>query len=187
MSLEEAAELYARAGHPRTLRSLQRYCVLRHLEARKIATMTGDKYLVTPQSVGRHIAQIVELSQLDVVATGRDQSRQVATRIAIEELTAATAPENGSHNTPDIAPQAATEAVAEIPVHLQELRHEAAASHDNMRQAATETESGYGSFYSSAGAATRSNDSARHVATSRDRPICDRGDVAACCATSART
>jgi hypothetical protein len=76
MSLEEAAELYARAGHARTVRSLQRYCVLCHLEARKIATMTGDKYLVTPQSVARHIAQIVELMQLDAVATGRDKSRQ---------------------------------------------------------------------------------------------------------------
>ena len=72
LSLEQAAELYARAGHPRTPRSLQRYCVIGHLEARKIATMTGDKYLVTPQSVARHIAQIVELSQLDAVATGRD-------------------------------------------------------------------------------------------------------------------
>ena len=43
-----------------------------HLDAQKIATTIGDKYLVTPQSVARHIAQIVELSQLDVVATGRD-------------------------------------------------------------------------------------------------------------------
>jgi len=37
----------------------------------------GDKYLVTPQSVARHIAQIVEFSQLDAVATGRDKSRQL--------------------------------------------------------------------------------------------------------------
>ena len=27
LSLEEVAERYVRAGHPRTLRSLQRYCV----------------------------------------------------------------------------------------------------------------------------------------------------------------
>jgi hypothetical protein len=72
LSLEEVAERYARAGHPRTLRSLQRYCLSGHLDARKIATSIGDKYLVTPQSVARHIAQIVELSQLDAVATGRD-------------------------------------------------------------------------------------------------------------------
>jgi hypothetical protein len=72
MSLEEVAERYERAGHPRTLRSLQRYCASGHLDARKIATTMGDKYLVTPQSVARHIAQIVEFSQLDAVATSRD-------------------------------------------------------------------------------------------------------------------
>ena len=85
LSLEEVAERYERAGHPRTLRSLQRYCASGHLDARKIATTTGDKYLVTPQSVARHIAQIEEFSQLDAVATGRDVSRPVATIIAPEE------------------------------------------------------------------------------------------------------
>src|SRR6516162_5044114 len=110
LSLEEAAERYERAGHPRTLRSLQRYCAGGRLDARKIATTTGDKYLVTPQSVARHIAQIVELSQLDAVATGRDSSRPVATTTALEESAMATAPENGSHTEPDIARQTTTEA-----------------------------------------------------------------------------
>src|SRR5271167_3243871 len=82
LSLEEVAERYARAGHPRTLRSLQRYCVGGHLDARKIATAIGDKYLVTPQSVACHIAEIAELSQLDAVATRRDLSRPVATTVA---------------------------------------------------------------------------------------------------------
>ena len=54
LSLEDVAERYERAGHPRTLRSLQRYCASGHLDARKIATTIGDKYLVTPQSVARH-------------------------------------------------------------------------------------------------------------------------------------
>jgi len=52
---------------------------------------------------------------------------------------AATAPENGSHNEPDTARQAATEAETEAPAHPQAPRHEAATSHDSMRQAATET------------------------------------------------
>src|SRR5208337_1259525 len=110
LSLEEVAERYERAGRPRTLRSLQRYCASGHLDARKIATTMGDKYLVTPQSVARHIAQIVEFSQLDAVATGRDGSRQVATTIALEDLEAATATENGLQDEPDRARQAATEA-----------------------------------------------------------------------------
>jgi len=99
----------------------------------------GDKYLVTPQSVARHIAQIVEFSQLDAVATGRDGSRQVATTIALEDLEAATATENGLQDEPDRARQAATEAVEETPMHPQEPRHEAATDHDTVRQAATES------------------------------------------------
>ena len=80
LSLEEVAERYERAGHPRTLRSLQRYCAGGHLDARKIATTMGDKYLVTPQSVARHIAQIVEFAQLDAVAACRDNhgSRRIS-------------------------------------------------------------------------------------------------------------
>ena len=84
LSLEEVAERYARAGHARTLRSLQRYCVSGHLDAQKIATTTGDKYLVTPQSVARHIAQIKEFAALEAVATFRDVSRPVATAVAPE-------------------------------------------------------------------------------------------------------
>jgi len=142
LSLEQAAELYARAGHPRTPRSLQRYCVIGHLEARKIATMTGDKYLVTPQSVTRHIAQIVELTQLDAVATGRDMSRQFATAIAPEIPASAIAIENGSKVEPDMTRHAATEAmppVMEDQVPSPEPRHEAATGRDAMRQAATES------------------------------------------------
>ena len=139
LSLEEVAERYERAGHPRTLRSLQRYCASGHLDARKIATTMGDRYLVTPQSVVRHIAQIVEFSQLDAVATGRDVSRPVATTSAPEEPIAAPAPENGSHNELDGARQAATDTVAESHMHPQEPRHESATALDNMRQAATET------------------------------------------------
>jgi hypothetical protein len=79
LSLEQAMDRYARAGHPRTIRSLQRYCTNGHLDCKKVATTLGDKYLVTPQSVARHIAQIEELHSLDMVATGRDMSRHDAT------------------------------------------------------------------------------------------------------------
>ena len=144
LSLEEVAERYARAGHPRTLRSLQRYCLSGHLDARKIATSIGDKYLVTPQSVARHIAQIVELSQLDAVATGRDMSRHVATTAAPETPSA---PQpisyqddaTTAHDTPR---QAATETmppVMENRIPQQEQRHDTATGYDMPRQAATES------------------------------------------------
>ena len=85
LSIEEVSERYARAGHPRTIRTLQRYCVSGHLDAQKVATTLGDKYLVSPQSVARHIAQIEELRALDTVATDRGQPRQVATPLTQEE------------------------------------------------------------------------------------------------------
>jgi hypothetical protein len=76
LSIGEVAERYAKADHPRTIRTLQRYCVSGHLDARKVATTLGDKYLVTPQSVARHIAQIIEMLPLDTVATDRDRCRR---------------------------------------------------------------------------------------------------------------
>ena len=102
LSLEEVAERYAKAGHARTLRTLQRYCASGHLDAQKIATTTGDKYLVTPQSVARHIAQIEELNALEAVATSRDVSRQAATERSEEISQEFLAPEG------DKARQAAT-------------------------------------------------------------------------------
>ena len=91
LSIEEVSERYAGAGHPRTIRTLQRYCVSGHLDARKVATTLGDKYLVTPQSVARHIAQIVEMLPLDTVATNRDRPRLVATPNPAQEPGAAPA------------------------------------------------------------------------------------------------
>ena len=85
MTIEQVADRYARAGHPRTLRSLQRYCAKGHLDSQKKDTAFGSEiYLVTPQSVARHIAQIEELATVDHVATGLDASRPVATSVAAQ-------------------------------------------------------------------------------------------------------
>lgn len=77
LTIDEAATLYAQAGHPRTPRSVQRYCASGHLDAIKEATTLGDKYFIEPQSVARHIAQIEELIALDNRTPSRDRSRQV--------------------------------------------------------------------------------------------------------------
>jgi len=76
LTIDEAALLYERAGLPRTPRSIQRYCEKGHLDARRIETAFGEKYLITPASVIKHIAYIEEVRQ---VATGRDPTRQAAT------------------------------------------------------------------------------------------------------------
>lgn len=109
LSIEQVAERYAQAGHPRTIRTLQRYCVSGHLDAQKIATTLGDKYLVTSQSVARHIAQIEELRPLDTVAANHDQPRPVATP-SLPELpmtvtaTEAASPGDGPRQMPTAQP-----------------------------------------------------------------------------------
>jgi hypothetical protein len=72
LTIEQTAELYAGAGHPRTVRAIQKYCALTKLDCHKVETETGEKYLVAPYSVERHIAYINEVR---TDATRRDQSR----------------------------------------------------------------------------------------------------------------
>jgi hypothetical protein len=97
LSIDEALERYARAGLPRTPRSIQRYCEKGHLDCRKIETPFGEKYLISPASIDKHIAYIEEVRQPPTrkirrrnqkssdkhrrqATTYRDMSRQAATR-----------------------------------------------------------------------------------------------------------
>jgi hypothetical protein len=79
LTVEDVAQRYEQARHPRTIRTLQRYCKSGHLDALKKPTLLGDMYLVTPQSVERHLAQIQEMERTTVVATGRDEARRTRT------------------------------------------------------------------------------------------------------------
>ena len=81
LSIEDALERYDHAGHPRTARSVQRYCAKGHLDSRRIETPFGEKYLITPASVAKHIAYIEEVRP---TATGRDESRPVVSHVAQE-------------------------------------------------------------------------------------------------------
>jgi hypothetical protein len=74
LTIEEAADRYSAAGHPRTIRALQKYCARGDLECQKAETPFGQRYMITPASVARHIAQIEDVSQ----APGREQSRTAA-------------------------------------------------------------------------------------------------------------
>src|SRR5437762_10976630 len=79
LTIDEALERYAHAGLPRTPRGVQRYCAKGHLDCRRIETQFGEKYLISPASVDKHIAYIEEVRP---VATRRDEPRQVATDVA---------------------------------------------------------------------------------------------------------
>ncbi len=81
LSIDQTAELYAKAGYPRTIRAIQKYCALSKLDCHKVETDTGEKYLVAPYSVERHIAYINEVR---TVATSRDQTRMDASVRAME-------------------------------------------------------------------------------------------------------
>jgi len=83
LSVDEAAERYDHAGHPRTTRAIQRYCAKGDLDCRRMETQFGVKYVITPASVAKHIAYIEEVRP---VTTGRDQSRQDATVVAGKTL-----------------------------------------------------------------------------------------------------
>ena len=61
LSIEEAAKRYEHAGPPRTDRTIQRYCAEGHLDCHRMEPPFGEKYLITPASVGKHIAYIEEV------------------------------------------------------------------------------------------------------------------------------
>jgi hypothetical protein len=82
LTIDEAAARYEHAGHPRTPRSIQRYCAKDHLDCRRLETPYGDKYLITSASVAKHIAYIEEVRPTTI---GRDASRQVATNVTMEK------------------------------------------------------------------------------------------------------
>src|SRR3954469_19324666 len=76
LTIEDAVALYERAGLPRTPRTIQRYCGNGHLDCRRVEIPYGEKYLITPASITKHIAYIEETRQ---TMAGRDAPRPVAT------------------------------------------------------------------------------------------------------------
>jgi hypothetical protein len=114
LTLDETARLFAEAGLPRNIRSLQRYCAAGRLDAIKEETATGLTFFVDPESVGRAITQLAQLHGItDEVRQGAaliDTSHKVAPTIepsahidaprasAVERDT--DAPENLERHTP---------------------------------------------------------------------------------------
>ena len=147
LTIDEALERYARAGLPRTPRSVQRYCAKGHLQCRLIETEFGEKYpAVAPDSVDKHIAYIEEV-RLTVTspdlsrraATSRDMSRQVATSVAPKE-DGDHEPRQGAATSPDLSRPVATELVEQLEKRLGEkdgeihfLRTEVAVKNDQIK------------------------------------------------------
>jgi hypothetical protein len=135
LTIEDALERYAKAGLPRTPRSIQRYCAKGHLECRLIETQFGEKYLISPASVDKHIAYIEEVRP---VATGRDMPRQVATLVVPEQSHGEPRQEPPTGN--DKSRPVATEYVEQLEKRLTEkdgeivfLRGEVAVKNDQIK------------------------------------------------------
>jgi hypothetical protein len=97
LTIDDALERYARAGLPRTPRSIQRYCAKGHLQCRLIETEFGEKYLIAPTSVDKHIAYIEEVR---LTATSPDLSRHAATSRDVSRLVATTVVPEESQDEP---------------------------------------------------------------------------------------
>lgn len=124
LTIDEALERYARAGLARTPRSVQRYCAKGHLQCRLIETEFGEKYLIAPISVDKHIAYIEEVRQgatspdlSRLAATSRDLSRQVAPLVPEEKQN--DQPRQGAPTTDDLSRQGLT-----IPTQLEKRLNE---------------------------------------------------------------
>ena len=135
LTIEEAVDRYARAGLPRTPRSIQRYCAKGHLECRRIETAFGEKYLIAPASVDKHIAYIEEVRP---VATSRDVPRQDATTVA--PAPSQEEPRQETPTSPDLSRQVATEYVEQLEKRLGEkdgeiafLRSEVAVKNEQIK------------------------------------------------------
>jgi len=128
LTIDEALERYSRAGLPRTPRSIQRYCAKGHLDCRRMETQFGEKYLISPASIDKHIGYIEEVRP---VATGRDEPRQVATNVAPKERHEEV--RQDAPTSPDLSRQVATEFVARLESENGFLRQQIGVKDDQIK------------------------------------------------------
>jgi hypothetical protein len=104
LSIEEVGDVYAQAGLARDLRTIQRYCRRGRLDARLVEFPYGEKYLITPTSVERHIAY---LKELHLAAADRGEPGPAAATVEqenperIDEQPAATSTDQPRHVAAD--------------------------------------------------------------------------------------
>jgi len=131
LTIDEALQRYDHAGHPRTARSVQRYCALGHLDCRRMETPFGEKYLISAASVAKHIAYIEEVRP---TATGHDMSRHVGTEI--NKQNSDDKPRHEAPTSHDASRQVVTHNTEQIVDEPE--RRPAATSLDTPRQVATD-------------------------------------------------
>jgi hypothetical protein len=138
LTIDEALVRYGHAGLPRTPRSIQRYCAKGHLDCRLIETPFGEKYLVSPESIDKHIAYIEEVRQATTItdlsrhaATSRDQSRPVGVPIFPEETRSE--PRQGAATADDESRPVATAYVDRLQSENEFLRQQITVKDDQIK------------------------------------------------------
>ena len=116
LSIDDAAAHYEHAGLPRTLRTIQRYCANGHLDCRRVEIPYGEKYLITPASVAKHIAYIEETRQ---TMAGRDEPRPAATQLEPETPRLNEGRQTSTGHDEPRQPAADTEAATRYVAHLE--------------------------------------------------------------------
>lgn len=140
VTIDEAVERYARAGLPRTPRSIQRYCAKGHLDCRRVETPFGEKFLISPASIDKHIAYIEEVRAVatspDLTrqdATSRDEPRQAATPVgASGDSTPAAGGDQQRHGTTEYVQQL-EKRIEEKDGEIRFLRSENAMKNDQIK------------------------------------------------------
>lgn len=90
LSVDEAADLFHRAGVPRSARTIIRYCSQKHLECTKIETERNERYLISKESVESRIEELKQILSISRVQTYPDMSRHEPT-----------SPDTSGHDVPD--------------------------------------------------------------------------------------
>ncbi len=86
LSAEETSVIFADAGVPRSVRTVQRYCKKGHLDCITIDTEISEKYLIDRNSVERRIKELQQLDRIlrsTVDATSREETRHDAAERAM--------------------------------------------------------------------------------------------------------
>lgn len=109
LTVEEASQLFYDAGVPRSIRTIQRYCKINHLNCISVETEMNSMYMVSTTSIDGRIKQLQQqLSQQNKStpsgATGRDPTRQDAPR----------RDNDGGGDAPEATPQSSLEEVVEL-------------------------------------------------------------------------
>jgi hypothetical protein len=130
LTIDDVLLIYERASFPRPRRRIQKYCARGDLECLKLETEPGEKYLITPASVDRHLALIKETG-----ASRRDQTRPDAPERAPDQSTVSSEEKTAPPDAPP-RPSAPDNRYVE---HLEEenkfLRGELTIKNDQIKQA----------------------------------------------------